>query len=123
MLYNLASGTGRLGKEKIMGRLQLTFWTTLLLLCLAGLPAHGQSNGEDGLLVTEAIDPQLKTSQQIGVRPSLNNVDPLSNGWGWWWFSHIEYHDQKWHCTAATCLLEPMNMTIMCEPLSPVDTM
>ncbi len=44
---------------------------------------------------TEAIDPHLNTSQQIGVRPGLNNADPLSRGWGWWWFSHIEYHDQK----------------------------
>jgi len=44
---------------------------------------------------TEAVDPHLNTSQQIGVRPGLNAADPLSRGWGWWWFSHIEYHDQK----------------------------
>src|SRR5262249_5822511 len=44
---------------------------------------------------TEAVDPRLNTSQQIGVRPGLNAADPLRYGWGWWWFSHIEYHDQK----------------------------
>jgi hypothetical protein len=44
---------------------------------------------------TEAINPDLKTEQQVGTQPSLNAKDPLSEGWGWWWFSNIEFRDQK----------------------------
>ncbi len=44
---------------------------------------------------TEAVDPGLMTSQQIGTRPGLDQDDPLSYGWGWWWFSKIEFHDEK----------------------------
>jgi hypothetical protein len=44
---------------------------------------------------SEAINPNLKTEQQIGTQPELNNEDPLSYGWGWWWFSNIEFRDQK----------------------------
>lgn len=43
----------------------------------------------------EAINPQLQTGQQIGTRPELNRVNPLSRGWGWWWFSNIEFRDEK----------------------------
>ena len=35
------------------------------------------------------------TSQQIGTQPELNPADPLSQGWGWWFFSNIEFRDQK----------------------------
>ena len=44
---------------------------------------------------TEGVDPNLATSQQIGTRPGLDNSDPLSQGWGWWWFSNIEFRDEK----------------------------
>lgn len=44
---------------------------------------------------TEGVDPGLRTSQQIGTRPGLDTSDPLSRGWGWWWFSHIEFRDEK----------------------------
>lgn len=44
---------------------------------------------------TDAINPELATSQQIGTQPELNPQDPLSQGWGWWWFSNIEYRDEK----------------------------
>jgi uncharacterized protein YfaS (alpha-2-macroglobulin family) len=44
---------------------------------------------------TEGINPNLKTEQQIGTQPGLNRSDPLSQGWGWWWFSNIEFRDEK----------------------------
>ena len=46
---------------------------------------------------TDAVNPNLETSQQIGTRPGLveNSNDPLSYGWGWWWFSNIEFRDEK----------------------------
>jgi hypothetical protein len=43
----------------------------------------------------EAINPDLETSQQVGVRPELNSRNPLSRGWGWWYFSNIEFRDEK----------------------------
>jgi uncharacterized protein YfaS (alpha-2-macroglobulin family) len=43
----------------------------------------------------EAINPNLEISQQIGTAPGLDPSDPLSRGWGWWWFSNIEFHDEK----------------------------
>jgi alpha-2-macroglobulin len=42
----------------------------------------------------EAIDPNLETSA-IGQSPELSLDDPLSRGWGWWWFSNTEIHDEK----------------------------
>jgi alpha-2-macroglobulin len=42
----------------------------------------------------EAIDPNLATSERIGVRPSFERVDQ-ARGWGWWWFSNIEFRDEK----------------------------
>ena len=44
---------------------------------------------------TEGVDPGLETSQQIGTQPGLDDSDPLSRGWGWWWFSNIEFRDEK----------------------------
>ncbi len=44
---------------------------------------------------TEGVNPELKTEQQIGTQPGLESNDPLSTGWGWWWFSNIEFRDQK----------------------------
>jgi len=43
---------------------------------------------------TEAIDPNLDTSQQIGTRPGLDRLDVDLYGWGWWWFSNIEFRDE-----------------------------
>lgn len=43
----------------------------------------------------EAIDPGLLTSQQVGTRPGLDSANPLRYGWGWWWFSNIEFRDEK----------------------------
>lgn len=43
----------------------------------------------------EAVNPNLLTSQQIGTRPELNLGDPLSRGWGWWYFSNIQFYDEK----------------------------
>lgn len=44
---------------------------------------------------TEGVNPDLATSEQIGTRPGLDISDPLSQGWGWWWFSNIEFRDEK----------------------------
>ncbi len=44
---------------------------------------------------TDAVNPNLNTSQQIGTQPELNPANPLSQGWGWWYFSNIEFRDQK----------------------------
>jgi hypothetical protein len=43
----------------------------------------------------EAINPDLETSQQVGTRPGLDNDNPLRYGWGWWYFSEIEFRDEK----------------------------
>jgi uncharacterized protein YfaS (alpha-2-macroglobulin family) len=42
----------------------------------------------------EAVDPNLLTSQQIGTQPEINAADPLRDGWGWWWFTNIEFRDE-----------------------------
>ncbi len=44
---------------------------------------------------SDAVNPDLATSQQTGTQPELNPQNPLSQGWGWWWFSNIEYRDEK----------------------------
>lgn len=43
----------------------------------------------------EAVDPNLRTSESIGTRPSAQRVNPRRNGWGWWWFNNIEFRDEK----------------------------
>jgi uncharacterized protein YfaS (alpha-2-macroglobulin family) len=42
----------------------------------------------------DAVDPNLLTSQQVGTQPEINAADPFRNGWGWWWFTNIEFRDQ-----------------------------
>jgi uncharacterized protein YfaS (alpha-2-macroglobulin family) len=44
---------------------------------------------------TEGVNPGLNTEQQIGTQPGLVDNDPLSHGWGWWYFSNIDFRDQK----------------------------
>ncbi|MCA0455767.1 MAG: Ig-like domain-containing protein [Chloroflexi bacterium] len=44
---------------------------------------------------TEGVNPNLSTEQQVGTAPGLVENDPLSTGWGWWWFSNIEFRDEK----------------------------
>jgi uncharacterized protein YfaS (alpha-2-macroglobulin family) len=44
---------------------------------------------------TEAVNPNLLTEQQVGTQPEIDTGDPLSRGWGWWWFSNIEFRDEK----------------------------
>ena len=43
----------------------------------------------------EAVNAGLATSQQIGTAPQLRLTDPLSRGWGWWWFSTTELRDDR----------------------------
>jgi alpha-2-macroglobulin len=42
----------------------------------------------------EAVNPNLQTSQQIGTQAGITRVDPRY-GWGWWWFSRAEFHDES----------------------------
>jgi hypothetical protein len=44
---------------------------------------------------TEAINRSLNTTSVVGERPGLNRTNPLSRGWGWWWFSRTELRDEK----------------------------
>ncbi|MFN8527594.1 MAG: alpha-2-macroglobulin family protein [Anaerolineae bacterium] len=44
---------------------------------------------------TDAINPDLATSPQVGTQPELSRENPLDQGWGWWWFSNIEFRDQQ----------------------------
>ncbi|HEX2907412.1 MAG TPA: MG2 domain-containing protein, partial [Phototrophicaceae bacterium] len=44
---------------------------------------------------TEAINSAFKINQQIGTRPDLSRTDTFRYGWGWWWFSQVEFHDEK----------------------------
>ncbi|NWF70057.1 MAG: Ig-like domain-containing protein [Chloroflexi bacterium] len=44
---------------------------------------------------SEGINPNLTTSQQIGTQPGLDLADPLYYGWGWWYFSSIEFRDER----------------------------
>jgi uncharacterized protein YfaS (alpha-2-macroglobulin family) len=43
----------------------------------------------------DAVNPNLNTSSQVGTQPELSRTNPLSQGWGWWWFSNIEMRDEK----------------------------
>ncbi|MBW4436591.1 MAG: Ig-like domain-containing protein [Pleurocapsa minor GSE-CHR-MK-17-07R] len=44
---------------------------------------------------SDAVNPNLLTSQQVGTRPEFASADDtLSYGWGWWWFSNIEFRDE-----------------------------
>jgi len=44
----------------------------------------------------EAINPDLETSSQgVGKAPQLSFQDPLSQGWGWWWFDKTEIRDDR----------------------------
>lgn len=43
----------------------------------------------------EAINPELAISSQLGTMPLGERVDPRETGWGWWFFDHIEFRDEK----------------------------
>lgn len=44
----------------------------------------------------EAVDESLRTSQQAGyVDPSGWSWEDAWNGWGWWFFNHVELRDEK----------------------------
>jgi uncharacterized repeat protein (TIGR01451 family) len=45
---------------------------------------------------TDAVDPNLRTTSVVGTQPEeLNLSNPLSRGWGWWYFSNTEFRDEK----------------------------
>ena len=43
----------------------------------------------------EAIDTSLKTSPEGGLPDAYNWEDLSRQGWGWWYFSHVELRDEK----------------------------
>jgi uncharacterized protein YfaS (alpha-2-macroglobulin family) len=43
----------------------------------------------------EAVDTSLKTSQQVGAPPRYDWDDYFAQGWGWWYFDHVELRDEK----------------------------
>lgn len=43
----------------------------------------------------EAVDQSLKTSQQGGAPDTSDFDDYQNNGWGWWYFNHVELRDEK----------------------------
>lgn len=43
----------------------------------------------------EAINPNLATSPQLGTIPRGDRIDARRQGWGWWYFDHVEFHDEK----------------------------
>ena len=43
----------------------------------------------------EAINPELAISPQLGALPPGERVDPQETGWGWWYFDHVEFRDEK----------------------------
>ena len=43
----------------------------------------------------EAIDPQLETSAQFGTDPNLEVETIDRGGYGWFWFSNIDYRDEQ----------------------------
>jgi uncharacterized protein YfaS (alpha-2-macroglobulin family) len=44
----------------------------------------------------EVVDESLNTSQQTGLPPSqLWKTDTEWQGWGWWYFNHVELRDEK----------------------------
>jgi hypothetical protein len=44
---------------------------------------------------TEAVNPGLATTGNVGQPPSLILDDPLERGFGWWWFSRTELRDDR----------------------------
>jgi len=44
---------------------------------------------------TDAIDPMLQTSPQIGTQPAFGPADPLQRGWGYWLFTTTEFRDDR----------------------------
>ena len=44
---------------------------------------------------SDAVNPELETTSRVGTQPELERERPLSEGWGWWWFSNIEMRDEK----------------------------
>lgn len=43
----------------------------------------------------EAVNPDLAISPQLGAMPGGERIDPREQGWGWWFFDHIEFHDER----------------------------
>lgn len=43
----------------------------------------------------EAVNPDLAISPQLGAMPRSQRLDPREQGWGWWHFDHIEFHDER----------------------------
>jgi uncharacterized protein YfaS (alpha-2-macroglobulin family) len=43
----------------------------------------------------EAVDQSLKTSPQTSIPADYRWEDMFANGWGWWYFNHVQLRDEK----------------------------
>jgi len=43
----------------------------------------------------EAVDQSLKTSEQATTPEQYDWEDAVYSGWGWWYFDHVEFRDEK----------------------------
>ena len=43
----------------------------------------------------EAINPELAISPTLGALPVPERIKPRETGWGWWYFDHVEFRDEK----------------------------
>jgi alpha-2-macroglobulin len=49
----------------------------------------------------EAVDPSLNTNRQTGIPGPFDFIDVTKDGWGWWLFNQIQFHDEKVVLTAS----------------------
>jgi hypothetical protein len=51
---------------------------------------------DDPCLLVEAVDQSLSTSpQSIEIPQEFTQEDLFWRGWGWWYFTHVQFRDEK----------------------------
>ena len=71
--------------ETVHARLRLTAPTSLRYVVIEDFFPAG----------AEAINPELGISPTLGALPAGERIDPRETGWGWWYFDHVEFRDEK----------------------------
>ena len=77
--------TGASIGDTVQGRLRIIVPNTLRYVVIEDFFPAG----------AEAVSPDLAISPQLGVMPRGQRLDPREQGWGWWHFDHIEFHDER----------------------------